>query len=80
MGLLVNGKYYPDKNAEDAESNLPPLAKQARISKMTQEYDRHDIDLVQPYLPNGKPNPDFIKYYPEEAAEYGFTKKESELC
>lgn len=76
MGVLVNGKYYPDKTAGDVEDKLPPLAKQAHVSNQMREYQRHDVDLIQPYLPDGKPNPEFIKYYPDEAIEYGFIKKE----
>lgn len=75
MGVIINGKYYPDKDAKSAERTLPPLAKQADVSRRTMEYQRHDVDLLQPYLPDGTPNPDFIKHYPKEAVEYGFIKE-----
>ena len=78
MGVLINGKYYPEKKASDVRENLPPLAKQADISRRTMEYQRHDVDLLQPYLPDGKPNQDFIKHYPKESVEYGFIKERKE--
>lgn len=30
----------------------------------------HKADLVQPYDHNGKPNPEFIKIYPERSIDY----------
>ena len=70
-GVLINGKYY--KNAEDA-----PKQAQAVISSQVASWSRSntaqrfDRELIQPYLSDGTPNPDFIKYYPKEAKEYGF--------
>lgn len=70
MGILINGKYY--KNPEDA-----PVQHQAVVGQQLQRYNlesqaqKHDMDLIQPYSADGSPNPDFIKYYPREAKEYG---------
>lgn len=70
MGILLNGKYY--KDIKDA-----PFQSKAVIGSQLQSYNlesqakKHDMDLIQPYLPDGSPNPDFIKYYPKEAKEYG---------
>lgn len=70
MGILLNGKYY--KDIKDA-----PFQAKAVVSSQLQSYNlesqakKHDMDLIQPYLPDGSPNPDFIKYYPNEAKEYG---------
>lgn len=75
MGVLIDGKYYPDRSAGDVERKSPPLAKQARVSGQMREYQRHDVDLIQPYLPSGEPNPEFIKHYPKESVEYGFIKE-----
>lgn len=75
MGVLVNGKYYPNKTAGEVGDKLPPLAKQSHVSNLMREYQRHDVDLIQPYLPDGKPNPEFIKHYPKESVEYGFIKE-----
>lgn len=70
MGILIEGKYY--KNPEDA-----PKRSQAIVGAQIQRYNlessakQHDMDLIQPYLGDGSPNPEFIKYYPKEAKEYG---------
>lgn len=70
MGILLNGKYY--KDIKDA-----PFQSKAVVGSQLQSYNlesqakKHDMDLIQPYLPDGSPNPDFIKYYPKEAKEYG---------
>ena len=70
MGILLNGKYY--KYIKDA-----PFQSKAVVGSQLQSYNlesqakKHDMDLIQPYLPDGRPNPDFIKYYPREAKEYG---------
>jgi len=73
MGVLRNGKYYPEEKA--GGTKLPPLAKQTQTSRRMMEYQKHDVDLIQPYTPDGKPNPDFIKHYPKESVEYGFIKE-----
>ena len=70
MGILLGGKYY--KDPKDA-----PIQHQAVVGSQLQSYNlesqaqKHDMDLIQPYLGDGSPNPDFIKYYPKEAKEYG---------
>lgn len=69
MGILLNGKYYKDHSQA-------PQQVQANVGQQLQKYNieaqgqKHDMDLIQPYLPNGKPNPDFAKYYPELAKDY----------
>lgn len=73
MGILVNGKYY--KNPSEA-----PQEARAIVGTQTTSYGREsaaqrfDMELIQPYLEDGKPNPDFIKYYPKEAKEYGMVE------
>lgn len=70
MGVLINGKYY--KDPKDA-----PVQAQAVVGSQLQSYNlesqaqKHDMDLIQPWLADGSANPDFIKYYPEEAKAYG---------
>lgn len=72
-GILIHGKYY--KNPEDAPKDI-----QANVGTQLQKYNlesqgqRHDMALIQPWLPDGKPNPEFIKYYPAEAKEYGMVE------
>ena len=74
MGVLVNGKYYKD-------ASQAPTQAQAVVGNQLQSYNlesqakKHDLDLIQPYVPDGSPNPDFQKYYPAEAKEYGMEEK-----
>ena len=68
MGVLINGKYY--KDPKDAPSQAQ-AGSQLQGYNLESQAKRHDMDLIQPYLGDGTPNPDFIKYYPQEAKEYG---------
>lgn len=70
MGILVGNKYY--KNPKDAPvQNYAIIGSQLRSYNLESQAKKHDMDLIQPYLPDGSPNPEFIKYYPKEAKEYG---------
>lgn len=70
MGILLNGKYY--KNIKDAPSRAKAVVgSQLQSYNLESQAQKHDMDLIQPYLGDGSPNPDFIKYYPKEAKEYG---------
>ena len=77
MGILLRGKYY--KDPKDA-----PREARANIGSQVQRYNleaqgqKHDMELIQPWLPDGKPNPEFIKYYPAEAKEYGMIECSTE--
>ena len=76
MGMLIDGKWYKDEAAakKHLASRSAPIAKQARVFEMSQEAQKFDRELIQPYTADGKPNPEFIKHYPEESKEYGFIK------
>lgn len=70
MGILIRGKYY--KNPEDAPKEANSVVGSQLYSyNLESQAKKHDMDLIQPYLPDGSANPEFIKYYPEEANEYG---------
>jgi len=74
-GYIINGKYVRT-NAVPDSAKVPRkqiLHKQFEAEKDRQEFAR---DLVQPYLPNGKVNPEFITALPKEAERYGFVKRE----
>lgn len=75
MGILIDGKYYPNKTAAGVNRRSPALANQNDVYRRTSEYQKFDRELVQPYLPDGTPNPEFIKHYPEESKDYGFIKE-----
>lgn len=77
MGILVDGIWY--KNEAEAQKKLKgrsaPISKQSRIFEMSQEAQKFDRELIQPYTVDGKPNPEFIKHYPQESIEYGFIEE-----
>lgn len=76
MGILIDGKWYKDEAEakKHLASRSAPIARQARVFEMSQEAQKFDRELIQPYTEDGKPNPEFIKHYPEESKEYGFIK------
>lgn len=73
MGTLINGKYY--KNDADVPKDVFAKVSQQlagyNIESNAQKFDR---ELIQPWLRDGTANPDFIKYYPKEAMQYGMIK------
>jgi len=74
-GYILNGKYVRSSSAP-SRATVPRkqvLHKQYEAERDRQEFAR---DLVQPYLPNGKPNPEFITALPKEAERYGFVNKD----
>ena len=59
MGILINGKYY--KNPEDAPKDASPVVgSQLQSYNLESQAQKHDMELIQPYLGDGSPNPDFI--------------------
>lgn len=70
MGTYLRGKYYKDDKDVPAQAQVN-VGAQIQSYNLESQAKKHDMDLIQPYLPNGKPNPEFQKYYPKEAKEYG---------
>ena len=62
---IVNGQIVRDVLVETTKHH--DQYKQYRHSTQRQE---HKADIMQPYDHNGKPNPEFIKIYPERSVEY----------
>lgn len=74
MGYIKDGKFY---------SGSPPASvKRVRKHPGHKQYENEEMltnhrkDIIQPYLANGKPNPEFIDAYPTESENYGFVNKE----
>lgn len=78
MGYILNGKFH--KGEPDVDKLMPrPTSTHKQAGHDNQRMD-HKADLVQPYLPNGNPNPAFIELYPEESQEtYKFIPTDEEL-
>ena len=70
MGVLINGKYYKDPSKAPT-SHTAPIAQQVQSYDLEQASKKHDQELIQPYRPDGSRNPEFARYYPELAKEYG---------
>lgn len=73
VGVLINGKYYKDPS-QAPEQKVANVGAQLRSYELESAAQKHDMDLIQPYLSDGSVNPDFVKYYPKEAVEYGMVK------
>lgn len=70
MGVIRNGKFYPDEAAAKQQRNTT-LDNIAETNRLDREYENHAHDLIQPNNPDGTPNQDFIDYYPEDAKNHG---------
>lgn len=70
-GYIHNGVYYKE------DPDIAELRDEKAITDKQYQHDKqrlmHKRDLLQPYK-DGKPNPEFIEQYPEEAKNYGFIK------
>nr|DAV83088.1 MAG TPA: hypothetical protein [Caudoviricetes sp.] len=77
MGVIKGGKYYPDE--QPVKQQVKPVVSQiATRGNIDRDYEDHAHDLIQPYMADGTPNPDFIEYYPEDAKNYGFIPDKEE--
>ncbi len=65
MIAIINGQVVRESPKQTTKHN--DQYKQYRHSAQRQE---HKADIVQPYDHNGKPNPEFIKIYPERSVDY----------
>lgn len=72
-GYILNGKYIrtSDIPAEAVNPRQQPLLKAYEMDRAVEQFRR---DFTQPRI-NGKPNPAFVKAYPEESRQY-FTEDE----
>lgn len=69
MGRIINGVYYKDGGEPSIQA---PIGRQLRSYELESQANIHDVDLIQPYDRNGNLNPEFFKYYPETAKDYGY--------
>jgi hypothetical protein len=70
-GYIKNGVYYRTKQVpvEELSAGQQTMWKQGDHGR--QRFD-HAAEIIQPYLPNGDPNPAMIEAWPEDAKRYGF--------
>lgn len=62
------------KDAGIKKKNPPEFYSQHQADRIREERDAHAADTVQPWIGN-KPNPEFVKIYPDKAQGY-FSKEE----
>lgn len=60
---------------EDSQIEMPPspeFANRTKADRIQVQRDQHNRDILQPYLPGKemKPNPDFVREYPNRAKDY----------
>lgn len=72
-GYIKDGVYHRGAKATDRVS---PDSSQFKSWDHARQRADHAFDLIQPYK-DGKPNPDFVEYHPEQAKNYGFIKGDS---
>ena len=74
-GYILNGKYIrtPAVPSGAVAPRRQPGAAAFEADTQRTEFAR---DLVQPFLANGKPNPEFIDALPKEAERYGMVNKD----
>lgn len=70
MGVIRNGIYYPDEQPDKLDRSTT-LENARQSASMDRQYEDHAHNLIQPYGPDGKPNQDFIDYFPEDAKKHG---------
>lgn len=64
------GVYCPECMSLEKRQNSPAKASYDR----DRDRENHRKDMLQPWLPNGKPNTEFIRAYPERSDN--FTEEE----
>jgi hypothetical protein len=80
MGYIgADGKYHKeDVKIADAVPQKTSVWQQSDHDRQRAD---HKADLVNPYLPSGEPNPEFIELYPEESKEvYKFIKSDEDIA
>lgn len=76
MGVIIDGKYYPDKTAGVPAPTNSTIKAIHQDGVITRQAKAHAHNLIQPNNQDGTPNQDFINYYPEDAKAHGFIKEE----
>lgn len=79
MGYVLNGKYH-EGTPPDFAAMVPQKTSVWKQSDHDRQRRDNKRDLVQPYLRNGQPNPEFIEAFPQESQEtYKFIPTDEEI-
>ena len=71
MGLIIDGVYYPDGEAELKTNNVT-VDSIAKENSFDRTYENHAHDLIQPYNPDGKGVIYYLKDEWNNEAAYDF--------
>lgn len=71
-GYILDGVYHPDDPQPEALKDR--RASTDKLYNHDRQREEHRRDIIQPRTSDGKPNPEFIAAYPEEAKDRGFIK------
>ena len=74
-GYILNGQYYD--SLPDVEALRETHVSLEKAYSHDRQREEHRRDLIQPWTRDGKPNPEFVSEYPEEARNYGFIGENS---
>lgn len=78
MGYILNGIYHKTTQVpvDKLVANQQTMYKQGDHAR--QRFD-HAAEIIQPYGPDGRPNPAMIEAFPDDAAQYGFIPKAGDI-
>lgn len=74
-GYIINGVYVKSSDLSEQGPQIPAgqlTNSTYKVYSHDQQRLNHARDLIQPYTRDGKPNPEFIQQYPDEARGHGF--------
>lgn len=80
LGVLPCQKCQ-DEDAETPINDSPEFYNATKQHRIQEQRDKHNADIMQPWASGKdvKPNPDFVKAYPEKAKDYFTPEQLSKL-
>lgn len=70
-----------DEDSKVSIQNAPEIYTLTKLHRIQEQRDKYDGDMLQPWLPgkDNKPNPDFVKAYPDVVKNYFTDEQLSKL-
>lgn len=61
-----------DEDEHEQLADAPEFYNATKQHRVQEQRDKHNGDITQPWLPGkeAKPNPDFVRMYPDQAKNY----------
>lgn len=75
----VQGKKCRDADRKKVAALTPPpqFPTLSIRDRVVEQQDKYEKDILQPFIFGDKPNPEFVKAYPEKSTEF-FTREQLE--